>query len=242
MFPRGGYYFAALLGIAIFAFWPSYFSKLPSGATAYMHAHAVLMVAWMALLITQPLLIHARRNDLHRRLGKVSFVLAPLAVASALLLAHSRFAPMPAVEFAQAAPNLYLPFAATALFALTCTLAIAWRRTPPLHARFMVCTGLTLIDPVVARIIGLRLPPLPHDWYYPLIGYGLTDAVLLALVMADQRSQRGRAVFPLMLVVFGLVHLGYFALAPTDAWIQFASWFRALPLTAWQAPPATFVV
>lgn len=230
-FPRSGYFFAALLAVAVFAFWPSYFARLPAGPTVYMHVHAGLMLAWMGLLVVQPLLIRERRAGLHRRLGKLSYGLAPLAVVSALLLAHSRFAPMPSVEFAAAAPSLYLPLAATLLFALAYGLAIAWRDVPALHARFMICTALPLIDPIVARILGLRLPPLPDDRLYPLIGYGLTEVVLLALLVLDRRARRGRAAFPLMLAVFVVVHAGAFTLAHTAAWQRFAGWFRAVPLT-----------
>jgi uncharacterized membrane protein len=231
MFPRSGSWFAALLAIAIFAFWPSYFGRLPGEPTIYMHVHAAVMLAWMALLIAQPVLIRARRPDLHRALGQASYVLAPAAVASAILLAHSRFAPMAAEDFARAAPFLYLPLAATMLFALTSAFAIAWRRRPPVHARFMICTGLTLIDPVVARILGLRFPPLPDDRLYPLIGYGLTELVLLALVVVDRNATRGRRVFPAVLALFAVVHLGFFTLAQAAAWVRFAAWFRALPLT-----------
>ncbi len=230
MFPRSGFYLAALLAVAIFAFWPSYFSKL-SAATAYMHVHAVLMAAWMALLVAQALLIRGRNNALHRRLGRIAYLLAPAAVLSGILLAHSRFAALEPAAFVASARFLYLPFAGTVLFALTAGLAIRWRRTPPVHARLMIGTALTLIDPVVARILGFRFDPLPNDLFYPLIGYGITDALLLALVLADARDPRGRGVFAIMLVAFGLVHLGFFVWSGTHAWLRFASWFRALPLT-----------
>jgi hypothetical protein len=231
MFPSSGFWCAALLAVAIFAFWPSYFARLPAGPSAYMDGHAAIMLAWMALLIVQPLLIRARRNDLHRRVGRLSYLLAPAAVVSALLLAHSRFAPMPAEEFAQAAPFLYLPFAATLLFAFCYGLAMLWRKAPVLHARFMIGTALTLIDPIVARILGLRFPPLPDGRLYPLIGYTLTELALVALIVADRRAGRGREAFAAMLATFALVHAGFFVLARTESWARIAAWFRALPLT-----------
>ena len=128
-FARSGYWFAALLGLTVLAFWPSYFARLPGGPSTYMHAHAAVMLLWMLLLVIQPLLIRARRNDLHRRIGRVAFVLAPLAVATALLLSHSRIAPLGAAEFEEAAPFVYLPLQATALFALTAGLALLYRRS-----------------------------------------------------------------------------------------------------------------
>ena len=230
MFQRSGFVFAALLALAIYAFWPPYFSKLPAGGDVYMHAHTALMICWMLLLVAQPFLIKMRRYDLHRRVGRSAFVLVPLAVVAAILLAHSRFTAIPANEFSSAAAFLYLPLAATFLFAVTGALGLVLRQTPLLHARLMVCTSLTLIDPLVARILGHRFPPLENDLHYALIGYGITDLALLALVLADRQSG-GRAVFATMLVIFGTVHAGYFTLAQTGAWLGLASAFTALPLT-----------
>jgi hypothetical protein len=195
-----------------------------------MHVHTALMICWMLLLVAQPFLIKMHRVDLHRRVGRAAFVLVPLAVVAAILLAHSRFTAIPAAGFSAAAGFLYLPLAATFLFAVTGALGLALRKTPVLHARFMVCTSLALIDPVVARILGHRFPPLENDLHYALIGYGITDLALLALVLAD-RQPGGRAVFVTMLVVFGTVHAGYFTLAQTGAWLGLAQAFTALPLT-----------
>lgn len=230
MYPRAGYWFAALLAVAVFAFWPSYFSQ-PSAATVYMHVHVAVMSLWMLMLVVQPFLVRARRHDLHRRLGKAAFLLAPLAVVTALLLSHSRLEPLDAAELAEVAPFVYLPLQAAGLFGLTAGLALLHRRSPALHARYMICTALTLIDPVVARILGFRLPPLENDLHYALIGFAITDAILLALLLANVRAGPGRAVFSTMLVVFGLVHAGYFRLARTETWGAFVVAFRALPLT-----------
>lgn len=230
VYPRVGYAFAALLAVSIFAFWPSYFSRLPA-ATGFMHLHAAVMALWMLLLVTQPFLIRTRRAGLHRRVGRIAFVLAPLAVVTSVLLSHSRLVPLGAAELAEAAPFVYLPFQAAALFGLTAGLGLAYRRSPALHARYMICTALTLIDPVVARILGFRFPPLDNDLHYALIGYAITDGILLALLLADARSRPGRAVFGAMLVVFGLVHLGYFTVAQTAAWRILVEGFHALPLT-----------
>jgi hypothetical protein len=58
MYPNAGYAFAALFAVAVFAFWPSYFSQ-PSAASGYMHVHAAVMASWMLLLVVQPFLVRA---------------------------------------------------------------------------------------------------------------------------------------------------------------------------------------
>ncbi|MBL8514779.1 MAG: hypothetical protein JNJ55_12385, partial [Betaproteobacteria bacterium] len=78
-----------LFALALVAFWIPYFSQLPA-ASRYVHFHVVTMVAWMGLLIAQPLLMRAGRVELHRALGKSTYLLIPLIVAGGLLLAHHR--------------------------------------------------------------------------------------------------------------------------------------------------------
>ena len=86
---RSSPYFLALLVMALVAFWPSYLSQLVA-SSAYIHLHALAATLWLLLLIAQPLAVRKRRMQVHRSLGKASFVLAPLMVLSIVLLAHSR--------------------------------------------------------------------------------------------------------------------------------------------------------
>lgn len=78
-------WFAAFLLLALIAFWPTYLSRI-GASTAYTHLHAVTAVLWMMMLVAQPAAIRARRLDLHRGLGKISFGLVPLIVLSVVLL------------------------------------------------------------------------------------------------------------------------------------------------------------
>jgi len=111
------------------------------------------MVAWCGLLIVQPLLIRKGRRALHRTLGVASYGLVTLLLVASLLLAHTRFRVMDASTFRTEAPSLYLPLSAILLLALTYGLGVAYRRDPARHARFMVCTALPMIDPVLGRLL-----------------------------------------------------------------------------------------
>ena len=231
MFRSSSYWFAGLFGAALIAFWPMYLSKLPHGADRYTHLHAIVMTVWVALLIVQPLLIRSRQRRLHRALGSLSYVLVPVIIAASLALTHFRARAMDEAAFLAEGRFVYLPLAAAALFALAWVLAIAYRSTPALHARYMICTGLTLIDPVVARIAFFHFPPLANPLHYQALGYGLTDLVLLVLIARERGERQGRAAFPLMLAVFATVHVLWFTAAQGPGWLAFVRWFRALPLT-----------
>lgn len=229
-FTRSGPYFAGLLLLAFVAYWPTYFSRVLS-ADHYTHFHASLAVLWILMLAAQPTLIRMKRLALHRLLGGFSYVLAPLIVFSIVLLGHSRIKGLSGEAYAIQTYILYLQVSLTVLFGLSYALAIYQRRVVALHARFMLCTAFTLIDPVVIRLMfwmGSRTP----TWNYQWVTFGLTDLVILALIFMERRSRSGRKVFPVMLAVFVLAQIpALFGLTNTDPWQAFARWFASLPLT-----------
>jgi len=193
--------------------------------------HAFAMLAWSLLLVVQPFLIRARRRPLHRALGALSYVLAPLVIVSALLVAHLRFKTMSPVVFLAEARNLFLPVSAVFLFGVCWGLGMVYRRVTLLHSAFMVCTGLTMIDPIFGRIMFFYLPPLPNFFLYQAITFGATDLILLWLALGPDRELQSRWAFGTMVKIFLPVHFLWFTLAPSAAWLPFARWFRSLPLT-----------
>lgn len=229
-FSRSGPYFIGLFLVALVAFWPTYLSQALSSSSTYTHLHALTASLWMLMLVAQPLAIRTRRLDWHRMLGRASYALAPLIVVSIVLLAHSRIKGLNGEAYALQTYVLYLQMSLAVLFGLSYALAILKRRTTALHARFMVCTALTLIDPVVVRLLFWANPT--PSWNYQWLTFGLTDLVLVALIWFDRHSRVGRAVFPAMLAVFVLAQApALFQLTSTPLWQAFARWFAALPLT-----------
>ena len=223
---RSWKYFAGFLLLAFVAFWPTYLSK-PATSSAYTHFHAATATAWMVLLIVQSWAIGSRRVALHRASGKASYVLAPLVVASILLLAHHRITTIPSDAYALQTYILYLQLSLGLLFTLSYALAIWTRRSVARHSRFMVCTALTLIDPVLIRIL-FWIDPTP-DWDYQLLTFGVTDLVFLILIGLERNNRAGRLVFPAMLALFVAAQLPAL-LGWTDgpAWQAFARWFASL--------------
>jgi hypothetical protein len=220
----------ALLALALVAFWPQYLSKPLATIDVYTHVHAALGTLWVALLIVQPLAIRAGARPLHRRLGRASFLLGPAFVVSGLLLAHHRFSRMPPAVFAQEAFTLYLPLMVGALFAAAYALALAWRRQAVVHARFMACTALLLIDPVLSRILGFYAPPLPA-WTYQAATFTLTVALMVALLRTLPPDRSGRPAFRTFVIASAAAMLGWFGVPYTEAWLAFADAFRRMPLT-----------
>ncbi len=218
-----------MLLVALVAFWPSYLSQLGANS-AYTHLHAILATLWILLLIAQPTLIRTRRRNWHRALGRVSYGLAPLVVVSIILLGHSRIAGLAGEAFASQTYVLYLQVSLVTLFGVSYALAVLTRRNTALHARFMIGTGFTLIDPVVIRL--MNWADSAPSWNYQWFTFGLTDLVILSLIWVERDARRGRWVLPVMLPVFVLAQLPA-VLQMTNApwWQAFSRWFAALSLT-----------
>jgi uncharacterized membrane protein len=215
-----------LLAATLPAFWPSYLAAPPFQADfLHVHLHGIVMFAWMALLLVQAALIRAGKRPLHRTLGKVSYVLAPLIVISTLLLAHYRLR--------QGPPNAELLYffcvqlGLVAALAFSYVMAIRHKRQPALHMRYMMGTALAVVDPILARILAIYLgvtPPLMQ-----VVTYALVLGVLAYLWWRERPAPHARA-WAAMLAVFALALLPTFFLPQTAAWREFAEAFARLPL------------
>ena len=229
---NSGWFFLAGLGLAVLAFWPGYFAQWPTGGIeGRVHVHSVLMLLWFGLLIAQPFLVRAGWRRLHRGLGRATLVLVPAIVVATLQMIHSRMRAADAPGFVEDAEFLFLVLGQLAIFALAWGLALAWRHRPALHARYMACTLLGLVDPVVARLTYRHLPRLPLDQLYQATSLAVICAVVGVLIVRERHAAQGRAAFPLMLGVSVLFYGLFFTVARSDAWVAFAAWYRGLPLT-----------
>lgn len=216
-----------LLPYMVAGFWPSYFAKLGE-VPARMHLHGLLMILWCVMLVSQSWLMRGGNRQAHRSFGQISYVLVPGIVVSTVLMGHYGVAkvlpkiPVDILYF------LYVQLALLAFFVLAYALAIANRRRPLVHARYMICTAMPMLDPIGARLLFNTM-----DMGFPegqLVTYGVTDAILLALAAWEWRRGTGSRVFLGMLGVLVLFQLPTFFLYKLPAWTAFATWFGSLPL------------
>jgi hypothetical protein len=165
--------------------------------TPLVHAHGILMSAWIALFMTQALLIARRRTDLHRRLGTPGVALAPaivligsLTVAAAV---RRRFPEAGLLRFGR----IFVEFDGLSLWlfgALVCA-AIAWAWRPDVHKRLMLSAAVALLPPAVGRIAEHLMPG--SDWNL-VIAAAVTSAFALTCAWVD--TLRHGRVHPAMAV------------------------------------------
>ena len=228
MYRSAVFFFVLLALFAVAGFWPSYLSRLGEVREFRVHYHGIATALWILLLITQAYLMRSGHREMHRRTGRISFVLAPLVVFSILTLAHVRLRDSGAAPSEELLYFFYVQLMLSVLFALAYGLAILHRRDPQRHARYMICTALTPIDPIFARLFYVHLGidrPLGQ-----FLTFAIIDLILVALIWWDWRNRRRLIVFPAMLAVFVAAQVPTFFFYRQAWWQAFAVWYGQIPI------------
>jgi len=126
---------------------------------------------------------------------------------------------------------LYLPLSMSFIFGAALLLGVLWRSVPLVHSRFMACTALPLLDPLLARILFSYFPPLPADFLYQVPAFVLATGVLIGLSVTLPPGVRGRTAFHLFSIGTVAVLALYFVTPYSGIWFGFVQWFRSLPIT-----------
>jgi len=230
-------YVGAFFLLMLVAFWPSYFSRPFTQPDIRFHLHGIALTLWFMLLLAQAYLIRAKRHRLHRKLGKLSYLLVPFVVIATVELVHFRLKPAPFLGGVELY-FLSLVLVALVVFLALYGLAMVYRRDPATHARFMVCTVFPFVTPVTDRIIGRHFPSLVPlvpviggSPILPVIGFLLADVILIALALWDWRSSRRKDVFPIALALLVGYHVAVLSFYKLPLWKSFGEWFVRLPLS-----------
>lgn len=228
---RNSVFFLALIPVfAVWGFWVTYFTRPPETYNIWEHIHGFAMFAWCAMLVAQSFLIRINQRGIHRVLGKLSFALAPLVVISTIFLANYK------LNLRQLNnEGLYifgLQVFDIILFTYFFVMAMAHRKTPDVHARWMICTAFMLLDPIFARIIAVNFYHVPFETgIIQWMTFTFIDLIVITLVFKDWKSSGRRDVFLPALVLLVITQVIKLTVWDTSAWHTFATWYAALPLT-----------
>ena len=230
IFRNSVFFFTLIPLFAVWGFWVTYFTRPTETLVPFHHIHGAAMFAWCLMLILQSFLIRTNRRGVHRLLGKLSYLLAPLIVLSTIALGNVTLNVRGLTD-----EGLYI-FALQGFilsqFIVSYSLAIKNRKRPDVHARFMICTAFTLLDPIFARVLLVNFIHVEFSTgIIQYFTYGFIDLVLIILAVWDWKSHDRRDVFLPMLFFFIATQLPVFFVLKWSAWEAFASWFMKLPLS-----------
>lgn len=218
------FWFAGLLALLILGFWKSYFSIIFDGPDSTHHFHGLAMLAWVLLLINQAWLARARKLDLHRKTGKLSYPLAPLIAISGVMVSFHNIALFddPLQPFALSIFHLGL-FSVLAYVVLY-VLAMIHRNNVQYHARYMIATALVFLVPGLSRTMANYVAPtgLPALDFYQTLWVPLAFGLLL--VALDWRGGRVRSPFVVFSALWASMLALWHLLPHLTFWQNFTVW------------------
>ena len=230
LFSNSVFFLALIPLFALWGFWVTYFTRPSGSITLFEHLHGVAMFAWVLMLVLQSFLIRTNRRPLHRQTGKLVWLLGPWIIVSTILLANYRLNARGLTP-----EGLYifgLQFFILIQYTVCLVMALRHRKQPAVHARWMICTAFSMLDPIFARIIGINFLQVPIETgAIQLITYGFIDLIVLVLAIRDWQAERRQDVFLPMLLLLLVTQLPTLVVLKLPAWTAFAEWFMRLPLS-----------
>ena len=209
--------FIAITVISIAGFYKTYFALFPAfqGLHAFTHIHLAIFLSWFVLLIWQPILIGQKKYELHRKIGRLTYFLAPLMFITILAMVAVNFPH----NFANNGEQAYA--AATgailgAVFFITYYLiAIINKRNLRRHVAFILAASVTVLDAGLGRLASNLTDP----------GTGLLIEILTPYLIAFsillyEKLKLNRVILKSPYLLFSLLwtlHLALFFILVTNA-------------------------
>ncbi|MFZ6653908.1 hypothetical protein [Undibacterium sp. TJN19] len=216
-------YFSGLFLLVFIGFYPSYFGRLAQLDVKH-HFHGIMATIWMGMLVLQSWLATHRRLDIHRSIGKLSMVIAPLFVISGIIIMMTMLSSHNGFAKAFGSRLAFVDLTTLLGFVLAYGLAIQYRRYRPLYSRWMACTALLAFPPAAARVFGNFVPGINSFSASFNASYFFTDAILLGLIAYDARQGRLKTPYWLVLGIMVLHQISFIVLPHIPQWQAFTDW------------------
>jgi len=186
--------------------------------------HGTIFSSWIALYVTQTMLVATKNTRIHMKLGVAGLVIAPLMLIVGTYTALVRAkgpSPLPDVN---PLAFLTIPLGDMLIFGILFGAAYYSRKKLDTHKRLMLLASIGLLPAGVARW------PLHFiETGGPLVFYGLADLFIVPCLIFDiitrGKPHRATVIGGLLIVISHPLRL---LIGGTHAWIAFATW-----LTHW---------
>ncbi|SDC89931.1 hypothetical protein SAMN04487894_104356 [Niabella drilacis] len=220
-------FFTAVAVISLSGFFFTYLRFFPDfdRFRVVIHIHFMAFICWFLLLVIQPVLIRKRQYLLHRKLGKLSWLLAPVLVVTILLLVKDKVQRELDVSAGAAAMTAFIGLLDVVSFSVCYSVAMINRHNVRWHVAFIIGATLIVFNPGMSRVFNHFRP-----------GSGLPAAVILPfivplIIITVEKLRFKRPVLKSPYLLFVLLWLAEILLLmtipQTDFWkhlvIKFAS-------------------
>ena len=212
--------------MAVIGFWPTYLQPLFTGvseAGQVIHFHATVYFGWLALFMAQAWLAASGRLALHMKVGRVGMYYGIAMIFVGLLVTFSQFADrVVAGNFSAAQSRLLYPFTDMLIFPACFGAAIAYRRKPEIHKRWMIVASTYLL---VAAVLRMPIIGSPRS---QAVFIGIWITPILLVMLHDYVKQR--LIHPIYLVGISVLAASAYrdGIRDTALWRVFTEWLATL--------------
>jgi hypothetical protein len=153
----------------------SAFFDVPSVANALVHAHGIVMTAWVLFFVAQTALIRSKNVKLHMTMGLAGIALAAVVVVVGMATAYdAQLVRHSAPPGANPHAFFLLPVSDMTIFVVLFTAAIIYRKRPAAHKPLMLLTAINFMPAALFRI------PVVSDQYTMLWAFGVPSLIAVA--------------------------------------------------------------
>jgi hypothetical protein len=184
-----------------------------------VHIHAIVFSLWLVTLVTQTLLVTARKVKLHMTLGLWGFGLAGVMVVLGLVAACGSLQRNLSPPGSGLDPRVFfvVPISDILIFAALTTWSYLARRRPMEHKRLIMLATITLLDAAIGRFPTAVTPMGPLG--QTLIFFAFLLLMIGYDIITLKKVHRATWIASLLIAVVTLARI---PLAQTGAWMKFA--------------------
>jgi hypothetical protein len=201
-------------------YFSTFFADARPVANALVHAHGIVMSAWVIYFIVQVALIRTKNIKLHMSMGFAGIALAALVIVVGLATAYDaqlvRHSAPPGAD-----PHGFftLPVSDMLLFVILFAGAIYYRKRPAEHKSLMLLTAINFMPAALFRI------PLVSPEYTMLWAFG-TPLLIAAACFAwyTAKHRKLNKVFAGGILLLFAAFLLRPVIMVSQPWLQFVAW------------------
>lgn len=183
--------FISIALISLVGFYTSYLSTFPDydKFSSIIHIHFVAFLFWLSLTIIQPILIKTRNASLHRKLGKVSYVIAPIMVITMCFLVAGQTKHLLDKSIDDAKITSIVGLLDIVSFSIYYIVAMVNQKNIRWHVAFILSATLIVLNPGMSRLLNQIQSGLG------LLGAVLVPFVVPLIIIIYEKTKLGKPIF-----------------------------------------------
>ena len=202
----------------------STFFDVPSVANTLVHAHGLVMSAWVLYFVAQVALIRSKNVKLHMTMGMAGVALALIVIVVGMATAvDAQLVRAAAPPGANPHAFFFLPVSDMTIFAVLFAGAIYYRKRPAEHKSLMLMTAINFMPAALFRI-----PAVPPEYTY-IWAFGVPAIVAIAaLTWHTWKHGKLNKIFALgvSLILFAVPLRPIISESPV--WLSFVAWLTGI--------------